>query len=163
MNAQTIFDFNLQATLSQWYVLDDGVMGGRSAGAMKINSQGHGVFSGTISLKNNGGFSSVRFVPKPIAIGDATKVKIRLKGDGKDYQFRITDDRGQYFSYIYSFDTSGEWQTIEIPLKDMYPSFRGRRLNQPNFSGDQIEEVTFLIGNKKEEDFELLIDTIELN
>jgi hypothetical protein len=32
----------------------------------------------------------------------------------------------------------------------------------PNFSGDVLPEITFLIGNKKEEDFELLIDSITL-
>ena len=44
----------------------------------------------------------------------------------------------------------------------MYPSFRGRRLNTPNFSHDFIEQIVFLIGNKKKEDFKLIIDTIEL-
>ena len=87
---------------------------------------------------------------------------IRLKGDGKKYQFRIKDDIRSYYSYISTFSTSGEWQEIEIPLNEMYPSFRGRRLNLPNFSQDNIEEIAFLIGNKKPESFRLLIDKIEL-
>ena len=44
----------------------------------------------------------------------------------------------------------------------MYPSFRGRRLDEPNFSHDYIEEIVFLIGNKKNENFELIIDKIAL-
>jgi hypothetical protein len=44
----------------------------------------------------------------------------------------------------------------------MYPSFRGRKLDKPNFSEDYIEEIAFLIGNKSEEKFQLLIDKIEL-
>jgi hypothetical protein len=32
----------------------------------------------------------------------------------------------------------------------------------PNFSQDSIEELVFLIGNKKAEAFQLLIDTIAL-
>jgi hypothetical protein len=44
----------------------------------------------------------------------------------------------------------------------MYFSFRGRRLNAPNFSHEYIEQIVFLIGNKKDENFELIIDTIEL-
>lgn len=163
MNAQTVFDFTSETSLEQWYRLDDGVMGGISRGNLTVNSEGHGVFSGTISLANNGGFSSIRLVPQPIAIGKATKMHIRLKGDGKNYQFRIKNNRGQYFSYIYPFETSGDWQTIEISLNEMYPTFRGRKLNQPNFSGDRIEEIAFLIGNKKEEGFELWIDSLELN
>ena len=44
----------------------------------------------------------------------------------------------------------------------MYPSFRGYELNQPNYDGVQMEEIAFLISNKKEESFRLLIDAITL-
>ena len=44
----------------------------------------------------------------------------------------------------------------------MDPRFRGRKLNDPNFPGEQLEEIAFLIGNKKEQSFELLLDHIEL-
>ena len=101
-----------------------------------------------------------RFLKRTIK-GD-TQVKITLRGDGKKYQFRVKSNAGDYYSYIAPFLTSGEWQEIVIPLRDMYPSFRGRRLNQPNFSNDSIEELTFLIGNKKSERFKLLIDKIVL-
>ncbi|MFN4198010.1 MAG: CIA30 family protein, partial [Flavobacterium sp.] len=53
-------------------------------------------------------------------------------------------------------------EIIEIPLNRMYPSFRGRTLNLPNFEANTIEEIAFLIGNKKNESFTLLIDKIEL-
>jgi hypothetical protein len=67
-----------------------------------------------------------------------------------------------YYSYITDFKTTGEWQNLEISLKSMYPSFRGRRLDLPNFSQNHIEEITFLVANKKNENFKLLIDIIEL-
>ena len=44
----------------------------------------------------------------------------------------------------------------------MYPAFRGRNLNMDNFSSETIEELAFLIGNKKKEHFKLEIDTIYL-
>ena len=44
----------------------------------------------------------------------------------------------------------------------MYPVFRGRGLNQPNFSGKYLQEIGFLIGNKRAEKFNLIIDKIEL-
>jgi NADH dehydrogenase [ubiquinone] 1 alpha subcomplex assembly factor 1 len=44
----------------------------------------------------------------------------------------------------------------------MYPSFRGRTLNMPHFNENSIEEVVFLIGNKKNESFELVLDRIEI-
>ncbi|MFT7377466.1 MAG: NADH dehydrogenase [ubiquinone] 1 alpha subcomplex assembly factor 1, partial [Sphingobacteriales bacterium] len=57
---------------------------------------------------------------------------------------------------------NGDWQEIQITLKNMYPSFRGRKLDKPSFSEDYIEEIVFLIGNKIEESFQLQIDKIEL-
>jgi NADH dehydrogenase [ubiquinone] 1 alpha subcomplex assembly factor 1 len=162
MASQIIFDFNKTSNIKNWIVIDDVVMGGKSSGSFNLNSDGYGVFVGDISLENNGGFSSVRYRFEKILINKSTKISIRIKGDGKKYQFRIKSNSGDYYSYISPFSTTGEWQEIEIPLKDMYPSFRGRKLDQPNFSNDAIEEITFLIGNKNKEKFLLLIDKIEL-
>ncbi|NEN22357.1 CIA30 family protein [Cryomorpha ignava] len=160
--SQVIFDFNKHSAIQDWIIVDDVVMGGESAGTFKLNADGFGVFEGNISLANNGGFSSVRYQFEKTSVKGFTKISIKLRGDGKNYQFRIKANSGDYYSYIAPFSTSGEWQEIEIPLKDMYPSYRGRRLDQPNFSAESIEEITFLIGNKKNEQFKLLIDKIEL-
>lgn len=162
-NSALIFDFEKNANLQNWQVVDDVVMGGRSSGNFSLNNDGHGVFSGKVSLENNGGFSSVRYdFDEKKSVKGYSKVIITLKGDGKDYQFRIKPNSSEYYSYIASFKTSGEWEKVEIPLNKMYPSFRGRTLNQPNFSGDFISELRFLIGNKKPQSFKLLIDKIEL-
>lgn len=87
---------------------------------------------------------------------------MRIKGDGKMYQFRIKERLEQPFSYIHEFQTSGEWETIRIPLAAFYPSFRGHTLNMPNYNGESMQEVTFLIGNKKKEYFALEIERIWL-
>jgi hypothetical protein len=158
----TIFDFKKGANISNWRVVDDVVMGGNSNGKFSLDKNGIGVFSGSISLKNNGGFSSLRYRFSKISIASFSKVKIRLKGDGKKYQFRIKKSKNDYHSYITVFKTSKEWQTIEINIPEMYPAFRGRRLNLQNLSSKTIEEIAFLIGNKKEEDFSLEIDKIYL-
>lgn len=157
-----IVDFTKQSTKGNWQIVDDGVMGGKSQGNFKINEDGHGEFWGTISLENYGGFSSVRYQPKTIEIGKYKKVALKVKGDGKNYQFRLKEKANDYFSYITTFSTSGEWEIISIDLSDLYPSFRGRILKQPNFSGEKIDEITLLIGNKKKESFRLLIDEIRL-
>ncbi len=162
MNSPLIFDFNKDSDIQSWIIVDDVVMGGRSSGSFSLSAEGHGVFQGTVSLENNGGFSSVRYRFPKKQTKEYTRVVIRLKGDGKEYQFRIKSDASDYYSYITTFPTTGEWQDVEIPLKDMYPSFRGRRLNQPNFSKESIEEVAFLIGNKKKEKFKLLLDSLAL-
>ncbi len=159
---QLIFDFNKESDIQEWVIVDDVVMGGRSSGKISLNEEGHGVFEGEVSLENNGGFSSVRYRTGRIAVKDHSKVVVRLKGDGKEYQFRIKGDTGDEYSYVVPFSTSGKWEEIEIELKDMYPTFRGRKLDMPNFSNDHFEEIAFLIGNKKKEKFKLVIDRIEL-
>ncbi|MEN8797965.1 MAG: CIA30 family protein [Flavobacteriaceae bacterium] len=163
MNEQLIFDFNRDANIENWLVVDDGVMGGRSKGNLSITPEGHGLFEGKVSLENNGGFSSLRHRFDSIAVDQTNSIRIRLKGDGKRYQFRVKNSTGEYFSYVSHFESSGNWEEIVIPLKDMVPQFRGRRLDLPNFAHKQIEEIAFLIGNKKAESFSLLIDSINLD
>jgi hypothetical protein len=162
MNEAVLFDFNEKTNPRDWRIIDDGVMGGISNGKFTIDKEGNGVFFGYVSTENNGGFSSVRYQMNTKNVSNYTKATIRLKGDGKAYQFRIKDNANSYFSYITTFKTSGEWETVTITLKDLYPSFRGQKLNKPNFDGQYLEEIVFLIGNKKNESFELKLDKIEL-
>lgn len=158
----SIFDFQKSSDLTQWRVVNDGVMGGLSEGKFELNANGHAVFTGFVSLENYGGFTSVRYQMNALSVKGKSKVILRLKGDGKNYQFRVKADRSEYYSYITTFSTSGEWEEIDIPLQQLYPSFRGRRLNAPNFSGDYLEEITLLIANKRNEQFQLIMDQISL-
>lgn len=157
-----IFDFNENASLQNWKILDDVVMGGRSEGNMRLSPQGFGQFSGTVSLENNGGFSSVRYKPENLEVDPKDQIKIRLKGDGKRYQFRVKHDWQAYESYITNVETSGEWEEISLSLNDLRPRFRGKNLDQPNFNHHTIQQLGFLIANKKAEKFQLLIDKIVL-
>jgi len=162
MNTMMLFDFTKDAGMQNWFVVDDSVMGGISASNMGVDSEGHGIFKGHVSLDNNGGFSSIRYNAGKTKLTGYSKFVIALKGDGKAYQFRVKTNSRQYHSYISTFTTNNAWQTIEIPFNSMIPSFRGRTLDIINFPGDSLEEIGFLIGNKKEEDFKLAIDYISV-
>ena len=162
MNSLLIFDFSTTNDWSGWEVENDVVMGGNSSSQLERSPEGNAVFKGTISLENNGGFASLQYHFPSKNIKNYTKAFIRIKGDGKEYQFRVKSNLKERASYIYTFKTTGDWQTVEIPLNKMTPTFRGRKLDIPNFPGDEIQEVRFLIGNKRAEDFRLIIDRIEL-
>lgn len=157
-----IYDFKKSDDLLNWEIINDGVMGGLSKGTVSVNEDGHGVFSGNISLENNGGFSMARYSFQSLETKEYNKVVIRLRGDGKRYQFRIKANRRDRHSYVQHFQTSGEWQQIEIGLNDMYPTFRGQLLNMPNYPKVSMDEIAFLIANKKAESFRLEIDYIKL-
>ena len=160
-----IYDFRQNQNLDGWKIVDDVVMGGRSDGNLKITESGNGLFYGTVSLENNGGFSSIRYKVPATANDIATTktIKLRVKGDGKSYQFRIKKDRYDRYSYIITFDTDTDWEIIEIPLADLYPSFRGMELDLPNYTASTIEEISILISNKRKESFQLEIDWIKLS
>jgi NADH dehydrogenase [ubiquinone] 1 alpha subcomplex assembly factor 1 len=157
-----LYDFNTQSSIANWQIVDDSVMGGRSSSFFTLNKAGLGVFEGKVSLENNGGFSMVQYRFDAKKVNAFTKVCIKLKGDGKAYQFRIKTNARDSHSYIAAFKTTGEWQTLEIPFETMNPAFRGRTLNMINYPGEQMEMIAFLIGNKKAESFKLEIDSIVL-
>jgi NADH dehydrogenase [ubiquinone] 1 alpha subcomplex assembly factor 1 len=161
-DTQTIFDFTENSNISAWRVVDDVVMGGVSQGNFKINENGNGLYFGNVSLENNGGFSSLRYRFDKIDVSNFSKVILKIKGDQKKYQIRIKNKFRNYYSYISIFETSGDWQLVEINLSEMYPAFRGRTLDMENFSSNFIEEIAILIGNKKEQSFQLEIDEIYL-
>ena len=161
-NSSYIFDFKEAKNTSNWYIVDDGVMGGLSKGTISINDAGNALFKGYVTTENNGGFSSVRYSFDKKDVSKFKHVILKLKGDGKSYQFRIKENSSQRYSYITTFQTSGDWETIKIPFSAFYPSFRGYELDKANFSGEVMEEVAFLIGNKTKESFALEIEKIYL-
>ena len=160
-NMNTIFDFSKTSKINSWKIVNDRVMGGVSNVTFGINLDGHAEFKGNVSVENNGGFASVRYRFNKKDVQGKKTISIRLKGDSKPYQFRLKSNSNSYYSYITTFDTSGDWETVSIKLADLYPSFRGRKLDQSNFNDQSIEELSFLIANKKNESFKLLIDKIE--
>ena len=155
-------DFSTAKNTNDWYILNDGVMGGKSEGEFFTDKDGYAVFQGDVSLKNNGGFTSVRYDFDTKNIEGKSVVKIELKGDKKNYQFRTKEEAEGRFQFKHEFETSGKWETIEISLKEMTPSWRGMRPNVPNFSATTINQIGFLIANKKNEKFKLMIKKIWL-
>ena len=157
-----VFDFSKKEKISNWSITNDSVMGGLSSSKMTVNDQGEGVFSGTVSTDNNGGFAMTRLPVNIVLHANMSKLIIKLKGDGKKYQFRIKSKNEQRFWYVQSFQTSKSTEEIELPLNKFYASFRGYKLNVDNFSATTITEIAILIGNKKDEEFKLKINNITL-
>jgi len=166
MNTQKmnpIFVFSTDCKLENWQVVDDIVMGGLSNGQLSLNSDGNGVFKGNVSIENNGGFSSIQLNLEGVETANNQIIELQLKGDGSLFQFRIKAAKYDRHSYVYDFKTTGQWETILIPLKDMFPSFRGYTLNIPNFDQASIERIGFLKASKKNSAFQLEIKSIALS
>jgi NADH dehydrogenase [ubiquinone] 1 alpha subcomplex assembly factor 1 len=157
-----IFKFEPGVSTDGWQIVDDRVMGGRSQGSFMLNSEGFGVFQGFVTTENNGGFSSLRYNFDALKTVGFESIVLKLKGDGKSYQFRLKSNSNERHSYVYSFTTTGQNEEIVIPLHMFRPTFRGRALTLPNFEANTLEQIAFLIGNKTNERFNLEIESISL-
>ncbi|TXE05669.1 CIA30 family protein [Gelidibacter salicanalis] len=158
-----IYDFQSpQPDALSWHVVNDGVMGGLSKSKIVLTDKGNGLFTGAISTENNGGFATAKrsFLQKEVSQFD--RINLRVKGDGKSYQLRIKSYEAQQYSYVQKFKTSGEWQMITLYFDQFYPIYRGTSLDRPNYDGKLMAEITFLIGNKRDESFALEIERMWL-
>ena len=158
----TLFDFQSVDDLDTWRVVNDGVMGGVSTSTLVWTNDHCAKFSGTVSLENNGGFCSIQTDFTPRSVDAYSAVRLRVKGDGKRYQFRVKSQPDQWFSYAQYVQTSGDWETIVLPFHEFQPTFRGRSLDRPAYPGQSLGHLSVLIGNKRNESFQILIDSIAL-
>ena len=159
MVSMAIVDISMD--IEPWRSINDGVMGGRSAGGMTQSVEGL-KFEGRLSLENNGGFSSVRRLVSQ-GLSRATGVRIQVRGDGRQYQFRIRQSSGfDGVAWSAAFSSSEEWQQIDIGFDQFAPVFRGRSVPQAGpVVPSAIEQIGFLLADKKAGRFELEIGSIE--
>ena len=145
-----VYKFTAATKVNEWRIVNDGVMGGVSKSSLGLTVLGYGQFFGHVSLANNGGFASIQ-LNQSIKLTDEIKyVLLRVKGDGKAYEFRLKSQLTQPESYVHQFITTGDWEIIKLPINDFYPQYFGRKLNRPNFNFSSIAQLSFLISNKQE-------------
>ncbi len=160
-----ITDFSNLAT-QKWQIINDAVMGGVSTSQFQINEAGHGVFLGTVSLENDGGFASVHNYAK-LNFSGFSQFVIRVKGDGNRYSFRFRsgkeEERNEWY-YELRFETiPNKWIDVTLPFSEFVATYRGRKLPDappPDFSS--IWRYGFLISDKQEGEFRLEISTISV-
>ena len=164
--AVVLLDFNDAGDVAGWTTVNDPVMGGRSTSEVTFGGGGL-MFSGTISLENNGGFASARGPADP-DIGrkaaGATSLLVRALGDGKTYVLRVGVG-GQPWSYIQRFTTeAGVQRAYGLPIEGFEPV--GMRLDPaPNapqvLDPSSISEVSVYILDKQQGPFALTIRGID--
>lgn len=157
-------EFSNLVHMAPWFAINDGVMGGQSDSAPEvINDCLH--FSGCISLANNGGFASIRSQQRH-DLSSASGVLLRVLGDGRSYQFRLYTNatyQGSKIAYRVTFDTLiDQWLEIPVAFSELKPVFRGRTLPGPAFSAGSVEEIGFLLADKRQGAFRLSVAWIRI-
>ena len=109
-------------------------MGGRSVGKARLTDDGVMNFFGTLSLDNNGGFSSIRSGPIDVQMAIEDGFRVRLKGDGRTY-FQFVPENPKDGIFIPCSLTKRGWSMdrVFVPLKTFVPTSFGRRVQEEVF------------------------------
>ncbi len=161
-----LVDLGNPGEVATWTTVNDPVMGGRSTSAVTFGNGGL-LFSGTLSLENNGGFASARS-PQDPDIGrratGATSLRVRAVGDGKTYVLKVGDTE-QPWAYIQRFTTeAGVARSYDLPVAGFQPV--GMRFDPapeapPTLDPSRINQVSLFILDKQQGTFALTVDGID--
>ena len=158
-----LIDFQQPDEAGRWRAINDAVMGGVSRGQMQV-VDGIGVFSGEISLENNGGFASVRRDPEAFDLSSQAGLMLHVRGDGRRYQLRLlTDQLFDGAAYRAHFQPApGEWQRVALPWSAFEAVFRGRRLDDaPRLDPAAIRQLGLMLADRQAGPFRLEITWLE--
>ena len=157
-----LFRFADEDHFERWQINNDTVMGGVSQSQIKQNQQQGLLFTGNVSLDNNGGFASTesRFKHQ---ISAASALTIAVKGDGKVYQLRLKTPQLSYGeAYVANFTTQADTLTEHtFTATNFTVSFRGRVINNaPTLNLLEIERIGFLVAQKQQGPFAIELTSI---
>ncbi len=162
-NMEAIIDFSDPQQMRDWVVVNDGVMGGLSRGKVELTETG-ALFSGRVSLENNGGFASFRSPYSRIDLSSYDSLEIRYKSTGLPCAMSF---------YRYSqfwrpnnklpLELSDDWTTVRVSLLDLAEYRMGSKTGN-TISRDQLNDIIrigFITDSKKEGNFEFEVDYVK--
>ena len=164
MNSQSIDIINPENNigLKNWNIVNDDVMGGISKSYLSLNDENNLIFSGNVSLKNNGGFASTRMGLDRESLNGIRSFKIKFRGDGNMYKLRVRQNnrRATYSSNFKS--VKDKWLEVNSPIEDFILSWRGYSYSSyPAIETEKISSIGIQISDKQEGEFKLEIKYIK--
>ncbi len=132
---------------NQLETVDDVVMGGISRSRFWRDAAADAVlFTGTLSLENDGGFASAQAALSPTDIRGCHSLRLQVRGDGREYGLNLRSAGMDRLSYRVYFTAPDEWQTLTFPLTDFQPIRTGDTVpDAPPLDTAQITMVGFIL------------------
>jgi len=166
MNDPLLFDFGLEKDFGRWSIVNDGVMGGLSQSNVSLDPEAL-LFSGNVSLKNNGGFVSLRSPLGNYDLSSYSHCEIRFKSDTqRKFEILIEKDTPFYlpkFRAKFGGSKQEGWETVTLPLQNFEISRMGNTLQEgidPQVLKG-IQRIGFILSDKQEGSFRLWIDYLK--
>ena len=157
-------DFGQKKGGQDWMIVNDGVMGGLSKSKATLTENSL-IFKGSLSLRNNGGFASIRSASGEFDLSNFTTVKLRFRSSGRDFSLRLADSE-LFFrpNYKHNFSSStGEWEIATLKISD-FKEYTMGKISNMTIDNDKLKNIIHLgiiLGDKKEGPFEIEIDYID--
>lgn len=159
-----IINFSKDQSATDWYVVLDRVMGGASDGELHFTDKG-AVFSGFVSLANNGGFASIRsaFGDYDLSCFSAVEIRYRLVGQG----FWVTlNNYKRYYMPRYKHAiavTGAEWKTSVLKFSEFDKVRLGEILagRPSNRELSEVIRLGFISNQKTAGEFKLEVDYLK--
>ena len=144
-----------------WRIVNDGVMGGVSSSSVADSADGV-VFTGTVSLDNNGGFASIRNVFTDVVdLSGFDDLVVDVAGDGKTYVVELRTDQ-EDVAYWQRFTPTAGATSFALPLDGFAPH---TRFGEPIEGGPvpdltRVRSVAIYILDKQVGEFRIIIRRI---
>ncbi len=158
-------DFTVDDT-GAWFVVNDGVMGGRSDGGGFIDDSVLR-FEGSV-VTAGGGFTSARLRLEGDELVDTTRIEMRVRPDGRTYGLTLEDAAafgGRLVSHRADLDIgpvdSDGWAIATVDYDQLVPSVFGRLVDAPPFDPATAREFGIIIADGIDGPFALDIDWID--
>ena len=131
---------NISNNPSNWYVVTDQVMGGKSE--LQVSVDG-GVFSlnGYVTTENNGGFVRLAHSPENVD-KEVQGIRFMAKGNNETYEVHVTMQGLRMPPWAYhssTFDVNAEWKMFEINFSDFEKKSGVSAKHRPN----NIRDISF--------------------
>ena len=160
-----LFDFANPDAADGWNVTNDTVMGGVSSGELAW-SDAVMVFTGELSLDNNGGFASIRSPridpQQAVTWANSVGLGLEIDGDGRTWtvEVRTDDDSGGWISPIATLPDGSTDE--ELPWASFVPvtRFLDPRETDERLDPSQIVTVAFYLVDGIEGPFRLGVRSI---
>jgi len=156
-------DFGSENKETDWYVINDGVMGGLSRSNVSYTADSF-VFKGEVSLQNNGGFSSLRSEFSSFDLSNFKTVELRYRATGYNFALNLATSK-VWYRPVYRTPivaTDGQWQTKVFNLLDFQEVVVGKATGS-SLSSDKLKDIIrlgFITNEKRAGQFLLEVDYI---
>ena len=146
---------------TNWFIVNDGVMGGRSVGDGYLDD-GVLVFFGEI-VTDGGGFSSLRGRLDG-GLGNADRLRLRLRSDGREYELLAEDveSENRRVTHYTSIEAAGDgWQEVDVPLTAMESRIFGNPVDAVPFDPQNATQIGIILSDGNDGPFRLELDWID--